>query len=131
MSLSLSVGDQVPVRVREPSAKDLFMFSSAAWLLHRIHYDTPFTIENEGHPALLIHGPLQGVYMLQAAESWIGSAGRIESVTYRHRTPAYLGDVLECGGSVVAADEEGFELELWVRRADGTVTTNGSARFST
>jgi hypothetical protein len=27
-------------------------------------------------------------------------------------------------------DDDGIELELWARKADGTVTTTGTARFS-
>ena len=105
------------------------MFSASAWLLHRIHYDTPFTIEHDGHPGLLIHGPLQGVYLVQTAESWLGDDARLATITYRHLAPAYLGDSLECGGTVTASDAEGVELDLWARKPDGTVTTSGTARF--
>ena len=73
MSVLPAVGVESPIQVRNPSALDLFMFSASAWLLHRIHYDTPYTIEHEGHPGLLIHGPLQGVYLVQTAESWLGN----------------------------------------------------------
>jgi hydroxyacyl-ACP dehydratase HTD2-like protein with hotdog domain len=125
------VGSESPIQVRTPSAVDLFMFSASAWLLHRIHYDTPFTTEHDGHPGLLIHGPLQGVYLVQAAESWLGDDARLATITYRHLAPAYLGDSLECGGTVTGTDADGIDLELWARRADGTVTTSGTARFVT
>lgn len=129
MTVLPEVGAEVPTQVRRPSARDLFMFSGAAWLLHRIHYDTPFTREHEGHPDLLIHGPLQGVYMIQAAEAWLGDVARLVEITYRHNTPAYLGDTLECGGTVTAADEGGIQVDLWARKPDGTTTTTGTARF--
>lgn len=123
------IGAEVPIQVRAPSALDLFMFSASSWLLHRIHYDTPFTVEHDGHPALLIHGPLQGVYLVQSAESWLGDRARMSSISYRHLAPAYLGDELECGGRVIATDASGLELELWARKSDGTITTTGKARF--
>lgn len=129
MSALPGPGAEVEIQVREPTARDLFMFSASAWLLHRIHYDLPFTMEHEGHPGLLIHGPLQGVYMVQAAEAFIGDAGRLRSVSYRHLAPAYLGDRLSCGGTVVAGDDALVDLELWARKDDGTVTTTGKARF--
>jgi hydroxyacyl-ACP dehydratase HTD2-like protein with hotdog domain len=124
-------GTEVPILVRTPSAVDLFMFSAAAWLLHRIHYDLPFTTEHDGHPGLLIHGPLQGVYLTQSVEWWLGPLVRLRSVKYRHLAPAYLGDSLECGGTVTAVDPvtTTIELELWVRKPDGTVTTSGTAVF--
>jgi hydroxyacyl-ACP dehydratase HTD2-like protein with hotdog domain len=61
MSALPEVGAEALVQTRTPSALDLFMFSASSWLLHRIHYDTPFTTGHDGHPGLLIHGPLQGV----------------------------------------------------------------------
>ena len=75
MSARPAIGDEAPIQVHTPSALDLFMFSASSWLLHRIHYDTPFTIEHDGHPGLLIHGPLQGVYLVQTAEAWFGDDG--------------------------------------------------------
>lgn len=124
-------GTEVPTLIRTPSAVDLFMFSAAAWLLHRIHYDLPFTTEHDGHPGLLIHGPLQGVYLTQSVERWLGPIVRLRSVEYRHLAPAYLGDSLECGGRVTASDPMAttIELDLWVRKPDGIVTTSGRAVF--
>ncbi len=43
--------------------------------------------------------------------------------------PAYLGDALECGGSVTDVDGQNVTFELWVRKPDGTVTTKGTATF--
>lgn len=123
------VGAEAPVQMRNPTALDLFMFSASAWLLHRIHYDTPYTVEHEGHPSLLIHGPLQGVYLVQTAESWLGDRVRIASISYRHLAPAYLGDELECGGTVSSVEEDEIEVDLWIRKADGTTTTTGTARL--
>ncbi len=129
---SLVAGAEIPTVERAPSAVDLFMFSAAAWLLHRIHYDTPYTTEEQGHPALLIHGPLQGVYMSQCAASYLGPGARLASLEYRHQAPAYLGDRLECGGSVAGVDPRSatVEIDLWVRNQDGSVTTQGRGVFA-
>jgi 3-methylfumaryl-CoA hydratase len=105
------------------------MFSASAWLLHRIHYDAPYTVEQEGHRGLLIHGPLQGVYLVQTAERWLGDRVRLASISYRHLAPAYLGDELQCGGTVTSSDASGLDLELWARKSDGTITTTGKARL--
>lgn len=124
----ITSGSKIPLHSFEPAAMDLFMFSAASWLLHRIHYDRPFTIEHDGHPELLIHGPLQGVYLMRTIEAWLDGRGRVESISYRHLTPSYLGDVLQCGGTVTDADDTSAELEVFVRKNDGTVTTTGKAR---
>ena len=127
--MTLTVGTPVPIATRTPDAVDLFSFSAASWLLHRIHYDVPFTTEHDGHPGLLIHGPLQGTYMIQSVGHWLGRDAQLVSTTYRHLAPAYLGDELECGGEVVSVDGDRVELELWVRKTDGTVTTKGTAIY--
>lgn len=123
-------GMDIPTITRNPTSVDLFKFSAAAWLLHRIHYDVPFTTEHDGHPGLLIHGPLQGTYMLQAVQWWLGVEVRPITVSYRHSAPAYLGDTLECGGTVTSVSENSFTVDLWVRKQDGTTTTSGQATFS-
>ena len=126
-----AVGDEVPIRAHRPDEVELFMFSAASWLLHRVHYDGAFTIDHEGHAGLLVHGPLQGSWMMQAVADWLGHEARLRSITYRHFAPAYVGDDLQCGGTVTDVDIEAgsFAADLWVRRSDGTVTTSGSAAF--
>ena len=129
MSSLPEVGAEIPTQVHNPTALDLFMFSASSWLLHRIHYDTPFTTEHEGHPGLLIHGPLQGVYLAQTAEAYLADVARLQSMTYRHLAPAYLGDELECGGIITGANAGAIDVDLWARKSDGTDTTTGKARF--
>ena len=126
----VDVGYQIPMSTYSPSEVDLFMFSASSWLLHRIHYDRTFTVEHDGHPDLLIHGPLQGVYLVRTTESWMGGRGRLDSIAYRHLAPAYLGDTLECGGSVTASSESGLILDLFAQKSDGTVTTRGEAKVT-
>lgn len=127
-----AVGDEVPVLGCRPDEIGLFMFSAASWLIHRVHYDSAFTTDHDGHPGLLVHGPLQGAWMMQAVQDWLGVTAWPRSITYRHFAPAYCGDSLECGGTVTAvnATDGSFDAELWVRKSDGTVTTRGSASFS-
>jgi 3-methylfumaryl-CoA hydratase len=127
---AIVAGAEIPSQKFEPSAVDLFMFSASAWLLHRIHYDRLFTTEHDGHPDLLIHGPLQGVYLVRTAESWLGERARLQTISYRHLTPAYLGDALECGGAVLASDEDGVDLELFAKNQVGDVITTGKARMT-
>jgi hydroxyacyl-ACP dehydratase HTD2-like protein with hotdog domain len=120
---------EIPIVTRTPDAVDLFLFSASSWLIHRIHYDLPFTTEHDGHPGLLIHGPLQGTYMVQTAQRFLGAGARLRSITYRHLAPAYLGDSLECGGSVTGTDGSTVTTDIWIRKTDGTVTTTGTAKF--
>lgn len=123
------LGAEIPVDRRAPDEIDIYMFSAASWLVHRIHYDVPFTTEHDGHPGLLIHGPLQGTYMVQAVHRWLGRVVRLASIKYRHSSPAYIGDELDCGGTITAVTDDGFDVDLWVRKDADTVTTSGTASF--
>lgn len=124
----MTPGTEIPVVTRTPDAIDLFTFSASSWLIHRIHYDVPFTTEHDGHPGLLVHGPLQGAYMVQAVHRWLGRKARLRTITYRHLAPAYLGDALDCGGTVTEVEGSRITMELWIRKGD-TVTTTGTATF--
>ena len=128
----LTIGAPVPDLVRRPDPIDLFTFSAASWLLHRIHYDLPFTTDHDGHPGLLVQGPLQGTYMIQSVQWWLGPDARLRSIAYRHSSPVYAGETLTCGGTITGIDsvEETFDVELWVKTNDGTITTSGTATFA-
>lgn len=46
----------------------LFRFSAATFNAHRIHYDLPYAQEVEKYPGLVVHGPLQAMLLIEAAE---------------------------------------------------------------
>ena len=41
-----------------PDTRLLFRYSALTFNAHRIHYDRPYAINEEGYPGLLVHGPL-------------------------------------------------------------------------
>jgi hydroxyacyl-ACP dehydratase HTD2-like protein with hotdog domain len=76
----------------EPDDIELFLFSAALWLPHRIHYDLEFA-RSDGHRGLVVHGPLQVARLLEAASAWSREAGgRIAGAEFRHVAPAVVGD---------------------------------------
>jgi 3-methylfumaryl-CoA hydratase len=116
-----------------PDAVDLFAFSAAIWLTHRIHYDQDYTTTVEQHPALLVHGPLQAVYLTQVVRRHFGHGARIVRLQFRHQAPVYLGETLTCGGEVTAQDSETgiATCEVWAEMADGRRATVGVAEVAT
>jgi hydroxyacyl-ACP dehydratase HTD2-like protein with hotdog domain len=77
-----------------PDEVELFLFSAALWLPHRIHYDREFALA-DGHRGLVVHGPLQIARLLEAAAAWSSEAGmRIASAEFRHVSPAVAGDTM-------------------------------------
>jgi len=60
-----------PVPVNEAR---LFRFSAATYNAHRIHYDLPYAREVEKYPALVTHGPMQAMLLIDAATRHAGEA---------------------------------------------------------
>jgi hydroxyacyl-ACP dehydratase HTD2-like protein with hotdog domain len=110
---------------------DLFLFSAACWLPHRIHYDQAFA-RTEGHEAVPVHGPLQATWLIQLATEWATERGlRIKSSTVRHLNSAYPRQQL-CASVTVESvsgppDDPTIVLELQIARPDGSPVTIGSA----
>jgi hydroxyacyl-ACP dehydratase HTD2-like protein with hotdog domain len=114
-----------------PGEVDLFMFSAAAWLTHRIHFDRDYA-RSEGFRDLVVHGPLQGAYlarMLSGAAERAG--GRLRGLSYRHHQPAYCAGQLRLSAELtsVAEGDDGFtvEVSVTIRNADEVLVTSGTA----
>ena len=129
---ALAVGDELPVRTHVPSNVSLFLYNAAVWNPHRIHYDAEYTTGVEGHPGVVVDGPLQGDWLSQVAINWLGDDGRLTRFDYSNRIASYLGETLTSGGRITAVDRatNAVELELWVKNEAGEVISPGSATCS-
>lgn len=128
-------------RVR-PREVDLFMFSAATWLTHRIHFDRDYA-RTEGFDDLVVHGPLQGAYLAQLLwEAAAAQGGELASLSYRHHRPAYCAEWLTVtatletlnlktlGSGTEAEDSgDGFAVEVAVsiRNAADLLVASGQA----
>src|ERR1700728_34407 len=101
-------------RTIQPDEVSLFLFSAATWLPHRIHYDRDYAM-SEGHQDLLVHGPLQGSYLVQMVHEWLAQRGGVlESFQYRHVAPAYVGRELLCRAIIsLAAPTADRRYDAW------------------
>jgi 3-methylfumaryl-CoA hydratase len=107
----------------EPSVPFLFRFSALTFNPHRIHYDRPYTMEQEGYPGLIVHGPLQSILMMDLVRREMPDADPL-SVRFRALAPLYdEGPFSVCG----APGPDG--AILWVERPDGTVTMQADVAF--
>jgi 3-methylfumaryl-CoA hydratase len=106
-----------------PDPTLLFRFSALTFNGHRIHYDHPYATGVEGYGGLVVHGPMQAVWMMNLATHVAG--GLPARFTYRGLTP------LICGAPVaIEAREAGGGVDLRVRRqADGVVTMEARAEL--
>jgi 3-methylfumaryl-CoA hydratase len=65
-----------PVLHRQACATEplLFRFSAITFNAHRIHYDLPYARDIEHYPGLVVHGPLQACWLIDAARAHRGVA---------------------------------------------------------
>jgi len=94
-------------RTVTPNETMLFRFSALTWNAHRIHYDAQFSISVDGHPALLVQGPLTAILLL---DLWgRNSAEQPQSFSFRATRPAYVNRSLTLvggpSGELVALDD--------------------------
>lgn len=124
----VAAGDELPPVVRSATRAQLFLYSAATWNPHRIHYDREYAA-TEGHPDLLVHGPLQGAWLTQYVTDWAGPLGRLVAVAWQNRASAFPDEPLEFGGTVTAVDAVAgrVDLDVWERNADGTVLMPATA----
>lgn len=77
----------------------LFRFSALTHNAHRIHYDLPYSTGVEGHPGLVVHGPLIALSMLELARRYAPSR-QVTGFDYRLRAPLHSGQPIVATASV-------------------------------
>ena len=125
----IMVGDVLPQRHHTPTNVSLFLYNTAVWNPHRIHYDAAYATEGEGHAGIVIDGPLQGDWITQTVLNWLGPDGDLVRFSYQNRLATHLGETLVSGGTVMAVDVAArlVRLDLFVANDAGTLTTPGTA----
>lgn len=122
----VAVGDELPPLVKRASRAQLFLYSAVTWNPHRIHYDTDYA-RYEGHPDVIVHGPLQGAWLTEYVSRWIGPRGRLLGAGWQNRASALPDQDLTFRGRVSALDGDRVGLEVWEEDADGRVLMPGRA----
>ncbi|KAJ0164858.1 Mesaconyl-C(4)-CoA hydratase [Colletotrichum tanaceti] len=102
----------------------LFRFSALTFNGHMIHYNEPWARDVEGHPGVVVHGPLNLISMLDYWRDVYGRDGaEVREVGYRAVSPLYAGD--EYTIRTAAVEGEGNrEYEILVEKG-GTVCMKG------
>jgi 3-methylfumaryl-CoA hydratase len=84
-------------RLLEPDPVLLFRFSALTGNAHRIHYDQRYAQEEEGYPGLVVHGPLQAIWLANLA-AVVGNGARMAAFNYRGHRAAFSGNPLSIEG---------------------------------
>ena len=101
----------------------LFRFSALTFNGHRIHYDHPYTVGEEGYPGLIVHGPLLAILLLDLLHRYMPGS-RVEEFRFRALKPVFDSiPFFLCG---VPADNDRV-VNLWIRDAQGMLCLEASA----
>jgi hydroxyacyl-ACP dehydratase HTD2-like protein with hotdog domain len=102
----------------------LFRFSALTYNAHRIHYDADYATRVEGHPGLVVHGPLLAVLMLELPRRHLTGAP-VAGLTFRARSPLYAGDAFTVSGG-----PSGSECDLRVTAPAGHAAMTAQVRLA-
>lgn len=69
-----------------PGPVDLFRFSAVTYNSHRIHYDLPYTQEEEGYPDLVVHGPFTAARLFHFADT---RSAPLKRFNFRAQAPMF------------------------------------------
>ena len=101
----------------------LFRYSAIGFVGHRIHYDHPYTVNEENYPGLIVHGPLQATYLLRAAEKLMGKT--VKSFTHKVMAPVFADSEYMVG---VDKMDDG-SVSCWGATKEFGVTMRAEAKF--
>jgi len=106
-----------------PSSVELFRYSCATFNSHRIHYDLPYAKDEEGYPALVVHGPLIATRL--AAFATRIAPGPLLRFTFRGEAPSFVDQPIRLVGRV-----ENDACLVRAERADGVTAMSAKAIFT-
>ena len=101
----------------------LFRYSAITFNGHRIHYDYPYTTQEEGYKDLVFHGPLQATLMLRAAEKY--KKKRLIHFSHRGVAPVYANEDL----SIIIKNKPDGNLNCFTSTKGAGMTMKAEAIF--
>ena len=108
-------------RTITPDPVSLFRYSALTFNPHRIHYDRTYTMQEEGYPGLVVHGPFSQQCLLDLLRDNAGGKA-IRSFSMRARAPLFDTAPFTVIGRPAA---EG--AEVWAVGPDGGIAMQATA----
>jgi 3-methylfumaryl-CoA hydratase len=110
-------------RIVTPDARLLFRFSALTFNAHRIHYDRPYAINEEGYPGLVVHGPLTAVLLMELVRQQF--ARTVQGFSFRGLAPLF-----DLAPFRLVCAANGDELSLAAQGPDGTTAMSATAELA-
>jgi len=105
----------------------LFRFSALTYNAHRIHYDADYATGVEGHPGLVVHGPLLALLCFELPRRH-APRQRVTQLSFRARSPVYVGQ--RCTVTGGPRDDGSAGCAMQVAGPDGAVALTAEGRLS-
>ncbi|WP_022957334.1 hypothetical protein [Spongiibacter tropicus] len=110
-----------------PNRVDLFRFSAVTFNSHRIHYDKPYAVNEEGYPDLVVHGPFTAVKLFAYAQQQLGAP--LTQFNFRATAPLFVEQTVRlCHGGPRPDVAEGCH-EFKALRCDGSTAMSAIVRI--
>jgi acyl dehydratase len=112
----LTVGQELPVFARIVTREDVESYARASGDLNPLHREEEVA-RAAGFPGIVAHGMLTMGTLTSALIGWLGDPAALTRLKVQFRSPVFLGERLESGGSVRSLDPQTRTaiLEVWVR----------------
>lgn len=121
-------GDTLSELALTITRQDLVRYAGAANDYLPQHWDQEL-MRGQGFPDVVVHGWLGCAHLIRmAAAELTPDRWRLARYAVRYRQPLFPGEV-RCGGTVMACDTDGCEIEGWIRDAAGATVTTATMRF--
>jgi len=108
------------VREIRPDPVLLFRYSALVFNGHRIHYDRPYTVEEEHYPGLIVHGPLIATQLLDLVR--LNADRPVKRYSFRAVAP-----IFDTAPYRVVGVAEGDTVTLTAERSDGATAMQADA----
>ena len=104
----------------------LFRYSADTFNGHRIHYDRTYAREQEGYPALVVHGPLTATLLIDLVRRSLPGES-IASFSFKAVNPLFDHAPFH----LYAAHAPGStEVKLWAANSDGVLCVDAEATLT-
>jgi 3-methylfumaryl-CoA hydratase len=110
-------------RTIEPNPVTLFRYSAMTFNPHRIHYDRPYAMEQEGYPGLVVHGPFTQQCLLDLLRD--NTDRRIAAFSLRARAPLFDVAAFTVVGRMIDTDQ----ADLFAVTPQGGIAIQARARL--
>lgn len=120
---TLAPTDEQFGRLVAPDPVLLMRYSALTFNGHRIHYDRPYAMQEEGYPGLVVHGPLIATLLMEELRR--AHPGKlVRSFEFKAVSPLFDTEAFSVNGRL-----ENTTARLWARGPQGQLAMQASAEI--